>query len=283
MPPRSAPTARQRRLGAELRKMRERAGLNGGEAAALLDMDRARISNTESGRFGVSAERVRTFARAYACPDKEYVEALAAMADERVKGWWEEYRGTLPPGWLDLAELEHHARALRSMQVTHIPGLLQTEEYARTVFATAVPPLTSVELRRRLSHRMRRRDLLDRTVAPHCTFIIHEAALRIQIGGRKVIRSQLEYLLDAADRDNVTVRVVPFTAGAFPGSGTTMLYADGAVPALDTVQLDSGHASVLLDAETHLENYRAIIERVQELAVSPEKTLDLILDIVRNL
>lgn len=263
--------------------MRERAGLNGGEAAALLDMDRTRISNTESGRFGVSAERVRTFARAYACPDREYVDALATMADERVKGWWEEYRGTLPPGWLDLAELEHHAKALRSMQVTHIPGLLQTEEYARTVFATTVPELSPVELRRRLSHRMRRRDILDREDPPHCTFLVHEAALRMQFGGRRVTQGQLEYLADASERDNVTVRVVPFSAGAFPIWGISTLYASAAVSALDTVQLDTGYGSVLLDADVHLRNHRAILDRVQELSTQPKEARDLILQIARSI
>ncbi|GAB2874614.1 helix-turn-helix domain-containing protein [Streptomyces mayteni] len=283
MPPRSTPTARQRRLGAELRKMRERAGLNGGDAAALLDMDRTRISNTESGRFGVSAERVRTFARAYSCPDKDYVDALAAMAEERVKGWWEEYRGTLPPAWLDLAELEHHARAMRSMQVAHIPGLLQTEEYARTLFGTAVPELAPVELRRRLSHRMRRRDILDREAPPKCLYLIHEAALRMQFGGRKVTHRQLEYLAEATERDNVTIRVIPFSAGVFPNIGIFALYASGAVTALDTVQLDSAHGSVLLDAETHLRNYRATLNRMEELATTPKEARDLILRIARDI
>jgi hypothetical protein len=263
--------------------MRERAGLNSGEAADQLGMDRTRISNTEAGRFGVSADRVRTFARVYACPDQAYIEALAAMAEERGKGWWEEYRGILPVGWLDLAELEHHAVAMRSMQTMFIPGLLQTEEYAKAVFATAVPELTPVELRRRLSHRMRRRDILDREEPARCTFLVHEAALRMQIGGAGVARSQLISLAEASERDNITVRAITFATGGIPDAGSFVLYAAGPVPGLDTAQLEAGHGEVLLDAETHLGNYRAILDRIEEVSLTPEETRDLILDIARNL
>lgn len=282
MPPRAAPTARQQRLGAELRKMRERAGLNSGQAAERLGMDRTRISSTEAGRFGVSADRVRTFARIYACPDRAYIEALATMAEERGKGWWEEYRDLLPVDWLDLAELEYHATGLRSVITMHIPGLLQIEDHVKVVLATTVPELTPVELRRRLSHRMKRRDILDRENRPQCTFFIHEAALRMQIGGKGTVRAQLNSLIEASERDNITVRAIPFSAGAFPDCGTSMSYVVGPVPALDTVQLDAGHGSVLLDAETHLSNYRAILERTEEIALTTPETRDFILDILQS-
>src|SRR4051794_20205187 len=99
--PRTAPTARQRRLGTELRKMREHAGMNVAQAAQQLGVDRTRISNTEAGRFGVSEERVRALAGIYSCGDQAYVDALVAMAAERVQGWWEEYRGKLSVSSLD--------------------------------------------------------------------------------------------------------------------------------------------------------------------------------------
>jgi hypothetical protein len=252
------------------------------EAAAELGTNRTGISNLEAGRFGASAERVRTLARIYACPDKAYIDALAAMAEERVKGWWEEYRGSLPVGWLDLAELEHHAVSLRSMQSMHMPGLLHTEEYAKAVFATAVPELAPVELRRRLSHRMKRRDILDREPPLHCTFLVHEAALRMQTGGSKVAGSQLTYLAEASERDNITVRAITFAAGGFPHAGGSVLYAAGPVPRLDTVQMDTGHGEVLIDADAHLSNYRAILDRIEELCLTPEETRDLILKIVRD-
>ncbi|WP_406353282.1 Scr1 family TA system antitoxin-like transcriptional regulator [Streptomyces sp. NBC_00658] len=282
MPPRKAPTARQRRLGVELRKIREHAGLTLVDAAAQLGTDRTSISNTESGRFGVSGERVRTWAGHYGCPDAPYVEALAAIAEERGKGWWEDYRGDLSVGALDLAELEHHATALRAVQIMHMPGLLQTEDYARAVFEEAVPPLSDSNLRRRLSHRLRRRDVLDRTSPPACTFLIHEAALRMEFGGRKIARTQLDYLLKESDRNNVTVRVVPFAVGGFPNAGSSTLYAYGPVPQLDTVQTDTPHGPAFLDAETRLANYRAVLDRTEERALDAVKSRDFIYEIAQQ-
>ncbi|MFC5721285.1 Scr1 family TA system antitoxin-like transcriptional regulator [Streptomyces gamaensis] len=283
MPPRTAPTARQRRLGTELRKMRERAGLNAPQAAEQLGTNRTGISNIEAGRFGVSGERVQALARIYTCTDQPYIAALVAMAEERGRSWWEDYRGTLSAGALDVAELEYHACSLRSVQIMHIPGLLQTEDYAKAVLSTALPKPSPTELRRRLSYRMRRRDILDRENPPHCTFVIHEAALRMQFGGPKVTRRQLEHTLEASERGNVTVRAIPFSAGGFPNSGTSTLYVSGPVPQLDTVHLDVAHGSALLDAEDHLANYRAILDRTQEISLNPEETRDLMRDAARRL
>jgi transcriptional regulator with XRE-family HTH domain len=282
MPPRKAPTARQRRLGSELRKIREHTGLTLADAAALLGTDRTAISNTESGRFGVSGERVRTWAGHYSCPDTAYIEALASMAEERISGWWEHYRGGLSSGALDLAELEHHAVALRAVQIMHMPGLLQTEEYARAVFAEAVPPPDAAALRRQLSHRLQRRDVLDRAQPPACTFLIHEAALRMEYGGPKVARGQLEYLLKESDRDNVTVRVIPFAVGGFPNAGSSTLYVYGPVPQLDTVQMDTATGPAFLDAETRLANYRAVLDRTEERSLDPQKSRDFIYGIAQQ-
>ncbi|WP_274561560.1 Scr1 family TA system antitoxin-like transcriptional regulator [Streptomyces spiramyceticus] len=282
MPPRKAPTARQRRLGTELRKLREHAGLTAADAAQLLGTDRTTISNTESARFGVSGERVRAWATNYGCPDANYVDALAAMAEERGKGWWADYHGTLSSGALDLAELEHHASALRAVQVMHMPGLLQTEDYARSVFEEAVPPLSPVDLRRRLSHRLKRRDVLDRPQSPTCTFLIHEAALRMEFGGRKVTRAQLDHLLKESERDNVTVRVIPFSVGGFPHAGSSTLYVSGPVPQLDTVQTDTPAGSAFIDAETPLANYRAVLDRTEERSLAPDRSRDFIHEVAQG-
>ncbi|MET8182800.1 Scr1 family TA system antitoxin-like transcriptional regulator [Streptomyces sp. NPDC005336] len=280
--PRTATTARQRRLGAELRKLREHAGMNVAQAAQQLGVDRTRISNTEAGRFGVSEERVRALAEIYSCGDQAYVDALAAMATERGQGWWEEYRGKLSAGALDLAGLEHHAVGLRLVQIMHMPGLLQTEDYAQAVFSTAEPEPTPTQLRCRLSHRLRRRDVLDREDPPQCTFLIHEAALRLQFGGARVAQRQLEYVVEASERDNVTVRVIPFSAGGFPNAGSSTTYVTGPVPQLDTVQLDSPNGSALLDADTYLANYRRVLDRTEAMALSPDETRDFVHAIARR-
>ncbi|MFI6650965.1 helix-turn-helix domain-containing protein [Streptomyces sp. NPDC050529] len=282
MPPRKPPTARQCRLGAELRKMRERAGLTPTEAAALLGTDRTTISNSEAGRFGVSGARVRTWAAAYACLDAAYVDALVEMAEERTKGWWEEYRGELSASALDLAELEHHATGFRSVQIMHMPGLLQTEDYARAVYAEALPAPTPTGLRRRLSHRLRRRDVLDRPDPPASVFLIHEAALRMRYGGRKVAVGQLDHLLKESERDNVTVRVIPFSAGGFPNSGSSTHYVYGPVTQLDTVQTDTPSGSGFVDAEARLLTFRAVLDRTEGRSLDPQSSRDFIKEVAEQ-
>ncbi|MFJ2112969.1 DUF5753 domain-containing protein [Streptomyces sp. NPDC087850] len=282
MPPRKPPTARQRRLGTELRKIREQAGLAPAEAAALLGTDRTTISNTESGRFGVSGARVRTWAGHYGCSDEAYVDALANMAEERIKGWWEDYRGELTSDALDLAELEHHAVGIRAVQIMHMPGLLQTEDYVRAVFAQAVPPPSPALQRRQLSHRLKRRDVLDRTDPPACTFLIHEAALRMAYGGPKVARGQLDHLLKESDRDNITIRAIPFAAGGFPNASSATHYVYGPVPQLDTAQTETATGSGFLDSETRLMNYRAVLDRTEERSLDPESSRDFIREIARQ-
>ncbi|MFB8437670.1 Scr1 family TA system antitoxin-like transcriptional regulator [Streptomyces niveus] len=283
MPPRKAPTARQRRLGTELRKMRERAGYNIAEGAERVGTDRTTISNTESARFGVSAERVRAWANAYECPDEAYVDALADMAAERGQGWWEEYRNGLVNIALDLAELEHHAAGIRSVQIMHVPGVLQTEDYMRAVYEGAVPAISPTRLRRRLSHRLKRRDVLDRENPPTCTFLIHEAALRMVYGGVKVARNQLDYLLSESHRENVTIRAIPFAAGGFPNAGSSSQYLYGVVPQLDTVQTDTPSGSAFLDAETPLANWRAVLDRTEECSLDPDSSRDFIRTIAKQL
>ncbi|MFF3729312.1 Scr1 family TA system antitoxin-like transcriptional regulator [Streptomyces sp. NPDC002476] len=283
MPPRSTPTARQQRLGAELRKLREQSGMSVQQAAALLGVDRTRIPNIESGRFGISPERVRTLAFNYGCPDTSLVDLLAEMARERARGWWEEHRGLLLPGLLDIAELEHHAAELTTSTTTHIPGLLQTEEHARALFAMADPPLPGPDLNARLALRLRRQDVLNRDRPPSYEAVIHEAALRMQFGGPKVARAQLDHILAQSERDLITVRVIPFAAGGLPGAGQSFTYAGARVPQLDSVQLDSSHGSTLLDSDMQLRRYRGLLGRLRALALPVGESRDLVRTIARDL
>ncbi|WP_116209306.1 helix-turn-helix domain-containing protein [Streptomyces olivoreticuli] len=283
MPPRTTPTGRQQRLGAELRKMREQAGLTPLGAGRELGADRTRISNTEAGRLGMSEERIRTFAQIYACPDKKYVDALVAMAEDRGKGWWEEYRGALSPSALDLAEMEYNASSLTVLQFAYIPGLLQTEEYARSLFMNTVPPLASIEVERRVSHRMQRKCVMQRNPATSCTFVIHESALRMLHAGTDGQRRQLDRLIEVSSQEGVAIRVITFAAGSFPGANTSATYAAGAVSKLDTVQIDTAHGSLFLDAESHLENYRSILGYAKRTSLPPKESRDFIRSIANQL
>ena len=277
------PTGRQLRLGTELRKLRERAGLTATEAGQLLGTKQTLISNIEAGRAGVSPERVHTLACHYDCPDQALVEAIAAMTGDRKRGWWEEYRELLSRPLLDLAELEHHAQSLRDSTTARIPGLLQTREYALEIFRQAVTELSPPDIEHRLSFRIKRQAVLyDADPTPY-EAIVHEAALRMRVGGSAVTRQQLRHLLDLSDRDHITLRAVTFDAGAYPGSGQSIHYAHGPVPQLDTVYLDQAHGLAFLDAEAQLHKYRTLFDRIGTVALAPEKTRDLIHNVMREL
>jgi transcriptional regulator with XRE-family HTH domain len=276
MPSSNTPTLRQQRLGAELRKLRDRAGLSATAAASLLGVNQSRISNIEAGRYAVSADRVRAMARNYTCPDGRLVEALAGMTGGRTRGWWEEYRDILVPGLLDLAELEHHATALRIASVVHMPGVLQTTQHAHTIFSEAIPPLAGYEVEHRVSFRIKRQVVLYGDRPTPLTAILHEAALRMGFGGPETTREQLEHLVEMIEHEHITILVIPFGAGTFPGSGQPIVYAHGPVPQLDTVQLDTDHGCEFIDAEAKLVMYRSVLERMESCALEPAKSRDLI-------
>ncbi|MFF3291749.1 helix-turn-helix domain-containing protein [Streptomyces sp. NPDC003023] len=283
MPARTSLTLRQQRLGAELRKLRERAGLTSTEAAGLLGGPQSRISNIEAGRYAVSAERVRALAHNYACDEEGYVDALAAMTGSRARGWWDEYAELLAPGLLDLAEMEHHATCLRVAVVIHVPGLLQTTAHARAVMAESVPRLRPYEIEHRVSYRIKRQAVLFEGTPTPYTALVHEAALRMGYGGREVAREQLMALLDASDHENVTVLVLPFGEASFPASGQPITYASGPVPQLDTVVLDTDHGCDFLDAEAQLARYRSVLDRMESQALSEEKSRTFIHRIAKEL
>ncbi|GAA2294544.1 helix-turn-helix domain-containing protein [Streptomyces violaceusniger] len=275
MPPRDALTVRQRRLGTELRKLRERSGLSSTAAAVLNGVNQARISNLEAGRYAVSAERVRTLARGYDAADPELIDALAAMAGRRERCWWEDYRDVLPKVMLDIAELEQDASGLRVALAVHIPGLLQTVDHARALYRETVPALEPYEVEHRVAFRIRRQGILHGARPLPYKVIIHEAALRLGCGGPKVARAQLEHLVAMGERDNITVLVIPFGSGPFPGSGQPIDYVYGPVPQLDTVTLDTDHGCEFLDAEAQLTKYRSVLDRLEETALTPEASRDL--------
>lgn len=275
MPPRSYPTARQKRLGAELRKLRERAGMSGSEAAAYLGGERAQISHIESGRYGVSDQRVRRLAAHYSADDKHLVDALARMAEERTKGWWDDYRGILSPGFLDLAELEHHATYIRAIQMLNVPGIFQTEAYARDLIRSGVSDLPTAELNARVEHRARRRGIFDRPAPTLFEAFIHEAALRMRYCDGDTMREQLGFLHTVSAWPSVTIRVIPFAA-RITGSVHSMLYAGADIPALDTVQIDSAFDAGFLDAEAQLARYRELLGSIESISLTPEESAEFI-------
>ncbi|MGW1658826.1 Scr1 family TA system antitoxin-like transcriptional regulator [Streptomyces atratus] len=280
---RAASTARRARLGAELRKLRERAGMTTTQAADLLGTSSGQLSNIEVARFGVSADRVRVAAHTYSCTDQALIDALVAMTSDRRRGWWEEYREILPPKLLDLAEIEHHGTGLHAAHSIHIPGLLQTVDHAREIYRQAVPELSPPEIEHRVSYRIKRQEVLYRTDPVPYQAVIHEAALRMMFGGPNISRGQLQHLLKMSELPHASIRVIPFEATYYPGSGQSVYYVRGPVPALDTAQLDQSHGPVFIDAEAQLTQYRLLLERLDDAALDVERSRELIHKVAEGL
>ncbi|MFJ2760756.1 helix-turn-helix domain-containing protein [Streptomyces prasinus] len=275
---RREPTARHVRLGAELRRLREAAGLTTVEAAALLGANRVQISQIETGLVGVSEQRLRRLASHYACTDAKFVDALVGMATDRTRGWWEEYRGLLPTSFLDLSELNHHASFRRDVAILYVPGLLQTEDYARAVFSGRVPELAEEELEMRVRHRMAG----QRITVPY-DLVIHESALRIRVGDRVGSRAQLDKLLGLSEADDITMRVIPFDLDGFARAGSTMTYVGGPVAKLDTVVRDVPHGSAFIDSEAQLGAFRTRFRKLEAVALDPRRSRDFINRLAKEL
>ncbi|MFG2376007.1 helix-turn-helix domain-containing protein [Streptomyces sp. NPDC048504] len=278
MTTRREPTARQMRLAVELRRLRDAAGLTAREAATLLGVSNVQISQIEAGLTGVSEQRLRRLASHYACTDEEFIDALVGMATDRTRGWWEEYRGLLPTPFLDLSELEHHARFQRHVAILYVPGLLQTEDYTRAVFSSRLPELTDEEVELRIQHRMKRQKIN----VPY-EVVLHEAALRIRVSNRATSQAQLAQLLALSEANHITLRVIPFDVDDFAKASSTMTYVGGLLPKLDTVVRDAPHGSVFIDSEAQLNTYRRSFRRVVAASLEPEQSRKFIHKLTKEL
>lgn len=280
---RNQPTARQVRLGSELRKLREAAGKPAKEVAGLLGASSAHMSQIEAGSSAISEERLRRLAAHCACADAEFIEALVAIAADRTRGWWDDYRGVLPQVNLDVAEAEHHATYLREVVINRVPGLLQTPDYARAVFGYMRPELPESELAPRVEYRMKRRSVIEGDAPTPYETTVHEFALRVRVADRRTSASQLRWILDRIEEGNVTLRVIPIDQDGFAGAGASMVYAGGPVPKLDTVFRDAPTGVVFIDAEPQLHRLRTLLRRVESAALEPVASRDFIHRLAKEL
>ncbi|WP_405882219.1 helix-turn-helix transcriptional regulator [Streptomyces sp. NBC_01136] len=267
MPPRSSPSERQRRLGAELRKLRLRAHMSTDDAAALLEGERTRVSHIEAGRLNVSHNRLYKLLRAYDCPAGPYFDELMSMAQSSGKGWWDEFDDTIGPTARNLAELESRSAVLRTHEPLFIPGMLQTEEYARTVLGETEEDPQRAD--RYVEFRLARQRILQGGAAVTYRSVIHEAALHTLIGGPQVMRRQLLRLIEVSRLPNVTVQIFPFEGGGYSAYSGSFAIFGGVATALDTVYLEHPRNSLFLGDGKHLDEYAKMFERLSGLALAP--------------
>lgn len=277
----NGPAVRRRKLGAELRTLRTGAGLTSGEAARLVGWHQSKVSRIETGASGVKPADVRLLLDAYGVLDGQLRELLLMLAGSDDAGdrhrWWHAYRGVLPPTYRDFISLESQASAMRTLETTVVPGLLQTPEYARAVTRAAVHDLDDERLDTLVEVRLARQDVLRTDPPLKLCAVLDEAVLRREVGGPEVMNRQLERLMEAARLPQVRLQVLPFGAGAHVGlTGPFVIFSFPSTSDLDVVVLDQLTSSLYLERKEDLMAYSEAFDTLRMHALSPEDTLDYI-------
>ncbi|MEU3619596.1 helix-turn-helix transcriptional regulator [Streptomyces sp. NPDC006872] len=268
------PAVRRRKLGAELRNLRAQAGLTSGEAARLVGWHQSKVSRIETGTSGSKPADVRLLLDAYGVADPQLRELMLALAGTDGSGgrdhWWHAYRGVLPPTYRDFISLESQASAMRTLETSVVPGLLQTPEYARAVTRAAVEGVTEDQLDTLVEVRLARQDVLRAQPPLELSAVLDEAVLRREVGGPEVMAQQLGRLVEAARLPQVRLQVLPFAAGAHIGvTGPFVIFSFSRTSDLDVVVLDHLTSSLYLERKEHLEAYTEAFNALRAYALSP--------------
>jgi transcriptional regulator with XRE-family HTH domain len=277
----NGPAVRRRKLGTELRALRTAASLTSGEAARLVGWHQSKVSRIETGASGVKPADVRLLLDAYRVADSQLRELLLVLAgsDEGAgrHHWWHAYRGILPPTYRDFISLESQASAMRTLETSVVPGLLQTPEYARAVTRAAVDGLDDERLDALVEVRLARQDVLRSDPPLELAAVLDEAVLHREIGGPDVMARQRERLVEAARLPQVSLQVLPFAAGAHVGvTGPFVIFSFSSTSDLDVVVLDHLTSSLYLERKEDLEAYTQAFNALRIHALSPEDSLDYI-------
>ena len=261
-------------LGAQLRRLREERNVTREDAGYAIRSSESKISRLELGRVGFKERDVADLLSLYGVEDADERDALLALAREANQpGWWQRY-GDILPGWFQAyVGLEAAASLIRTYEVQFIPGLLQTEDYARAVILLANGSQPKEEIDRRVQLRMERQHTLTRTSPPRFWAIIDEAVLRRPIGGSAAMRSQLEHLAKVAELPNVTLQVIPFGFGGHAGAGgafTLLRFPDQTMP--DVVYIEQLTSALYLDKREDVDTYLESMERLSVEADTPARS-----------
>jgi transcriptional regulator with XRE-family HTH domain len=275
------PTVQRLQLGARLRRKREAAGQLQQQAAAALDCDTSKISRIESGRSGLKAAELEKLLDLYRVTGPERQELLDVGKEARQRGRRKLYGDTLPGHFRRFIDLEADATKIRCYEGELVPGLLQTEDYARALIRTALFGADQAEVERRVKIRMDRQAILIREAPPppRLWCVLGEAAFARPVGGPEVMRAQMEHLLQSTtEPTTVTVQVLPFSVGEYPGLGGSF-----SLLSLDTAASPIGHMDTLGVGSVYVEREGAasLIERFDRLrakALGPEESREFILN-----
>jgi hypothetical protein len=276
--PGSGSMVRRILLGSQLRRLRETCGITREDAGYAIRASESKISRMELGRVSFKERDVADLLSLYGVNDGAERESMLALVREANKsGWWHSFNDVLPNWFQTYIGLEEAAALIRTYEVQFIPGLLQCEEYARAIFGQSRPALTEEELERRVSLRMRRQKLLLGDQGPRLWAVIDEAALRRPVGGAKVMRAQIQHLVDLAEQPNVVIQVMPFRFGAHAGeSGAFSILRFPEQDLADVVYLEQLTSALYLDKRDDVDAYVQVMERLCVDSLTPDQTTELL-------
>ncbi|HET6636229.1 MAG TPA: helix-turn-helix transcriptional regulator [Streptomyces sp.] len=270
------PTVRRRRLGQELRRLRELKGMTAEEVADRLLVSQSKISRLENGRRSISQRDVRDLCGVYEVEDHRIVDSLMQMAKEsRQQGWWHAF-GDIP--YSVYIGLETDAASLRVYEPQVVPGLLQTPRYAEAVITGALPEATPADIEKRVQVRMRRQDRITDTEHPlRLWAVLDESALRRAVGGPQTMVEQLEHLLEMTRLPHVTVQVMPFSMGAHPGVNGQYAILEFPEAADSTViYLEGVTSDLYLEKANDVQSYSVMYEHLRAQALNADQTREFI-------
>ncbi|GGS05415.1 helix-turn-helix domain-containing protein [Streptomyces lasiicapitis] len=276
------PTVRRRRLGQELRRLRELKGMTAEEVAERLLVSQSKISRLENGRRSISQRDVRDLCGVYEVEDHRIVDSLMQMAkDSRQQGWWHSF-GDIP--YSVYIGLETDAASLRVYDPQVVPGLLQTRPYAEALITGALPETTPTDIEKRVQVRMRRQ---ERIAAPENPLrlwtVLDESALRRVVGTRALMREQLEYLVEQSQLPHVTVQVIPFDMGAHPGlNGQYAILEFPDASDSSVVYIEGVTSDLYLEKANDVQQYSVMYEHLRAQALNVEQSRQLIADLAKE-
>ncbi|MFF5534106.1 helix-turn-helix domain-containing protein [Streptomyces cinerochromogenes] len=276
------PTVRRRRLGQELRRLRELKGMTAEEVAERLLVSQSKISRLENGRRSISQRDVRDLCGVYEVEDQRIVDSLMEMArDSRQQGWWHTF-GDIP--YSVYIGLETDAESLRVYEPQLVTGLLQTRAYAEALVQGALPETSTTEIEKRVQVRMRRQERITAQNNPlRLWVVLDEAALKRVVGSRLVMREQLEHLIEMSQLPHVTVQVLPFDVGAHPGLNgqyAILEFADAADSSV--VYLEGVTSDLYLEKAQDVQKYAVMYEHLRAQSLNVEASRQFIADVAKT-
>ena len=274
---RQTPTVRLRRLAAELRSLRATSGLTREAVVERTGINAATLYRIEHGRVRPQTRTLRTLLDLYGVDQDQQAELVALLRDARQRGWLHAFQSELPEHYTTYIGFEGEAHSVWNYESLFIPGLLQTEDYARAVIRGGLPNASRDEVERRVEVRMERQALLRNENPLNLWSIVDEAALRREVGGPEVMQAQFRYLMEASELPHVTFQVIPFDAGAhpgMPGSFILLQFGDAAIP--DVIYVDTMAGELFLEEEADVRRYKLVFEHLRAVAASPEASLSLV-------